>query len=641
MSARLVCRSSSSALRCERSLTVITQARCAGVGERRTDPTETIGREACCRRGAGRRPRTRRRRTRSPRRTHVASSSWRSSGHHGNGVRVPSSCSRGKPVISQMRSFTCTITRPPSGSSSVTSTPSAIVFSTRAVKSRSARTPACRPANRSVTSANVTTTRLELPVGRRAARACSPRSSAAAPSGRWHAHEDARARLAVGERRRCRAARPARCGTPDSSTNDRLSSGWTPIRSPSSRPRMRCALAFAETIRPSQPEHDEPLRERLDDSVAALLGALALALGELPLGDVCDHRVEQRAPLRRGGSVRAAGSCATCRPARCRRCSRSTGPPPSACSSAFSTARRSSGWIESIQTVAGSTPSGGLVAEHAHEVVAPRHDAQAARRDRARGRRRARRPTPSGARATPSTRAGPRGSAQLPARRRPASDWAAVVAATSASSMRSWRAARGLLRRTDQVSDAARRRHAAADRRSSRHVLGADHELVARSAPPGRGSGRHRAARAIATARPDDARLEPIPRPARPARDRGRARRRRCARAARRSRAAPARRASALTARSSRSRADAPLVAAPGERGRARPRSPAQRARRSRADRLVDRRARLDADDARHVGRERRRGERLDTRHDLDVGRIVAYRARRPRAPRCSSYARA
>ena len=47
-------------------------------------------------------------------------------------------------------------------------------------------------------------------------------------------------------------------GAPRSSKNDRFSSGRRPIRSGPLNPRMRCALAFAETIRPSSPSTMSP-----------------------------------------------------------------------------------------------------------------------------------------------------------------------------------------------------------------------------------------------------------------------------------------------------------------------------------------------------------------------------------------------
>ena len=193
----------------------------------------------------------------------AASSAWRSSGHHGNGVRAPSSSSRANPVISQMRSFTCTITRPPSGSSSVTRTPSAIVSSTRAVKSRSARTRRSA-SNRSVTSASVRTTPSSSPSGERRGRVFSSiqRSS---PSGRW-TPMIMPVRGSPSRSVRYPGLSSRSIGLPETSTNDQRASASGASISSSVRPRMRCTLAFADRMRPSSPS---TIRPSLSDSTTA------------------------------------------------------------------------------------------------------------------------------------------------------------------------------------------------------------------------------------------------------------------------------------------------------------------------------------------------------------------------------------
>ena len=191
------------------------------------------------------------------------------------------------------------------------------------------------------------------------------------------------------------------------------------------------------------------------------------------------------------------------------RCSRSTGPPPSAPSSACSTRSRSSGWIASSQTAAGSTPSAGSWPSTRTRCPSP------ATTRRPPSSSRSRQKTCS---ATDSIR---RSSESLEARRsscdprsscsrtRPASACAAVVAATSASSMRSAApfavSIEPPIRYPTQLTAGAQWN--ADDRRDP--LLRPEHQLVCETLGLGAEAPRVEAQRPVGAPAPDDARNEP------------------------------------------------------------------------------------------------------------------------------------
>ena len=243
MSARLVCSSSSSALRCERSLTVITQARCLRVGER-TAPTETIAGKVR-RRGAGSAPRTRRSRTT------VASAKASRAPRGDPPATTGTACGRRAAARAEPGDLADAVVHVDDHAPAVrqlVGDEHAVGdrVSTRAVKSRSVRTRRSA-SNRSVTSANVTTTALERALGRpQSSRVLlDPAQLAVLPV---DAHEHARARLAVAQRHR---ARPARRRQRVAQLVDERQAllGPRPHQVAPRAPRMRCALALAETMR--------------------------------------------------------------------------------------------------------------------------------------------------------------------------------------------------------------------------------------------------------------------------------------------------------------------------------------------------------------------------------------------------------
>ena len=372
MSLRLTWSSSSSALRCERSFTVITHARCSA-STRCTAPTETTaGNAAPSRRW--------KRASYSPAPDAVAcsnaaaSSAWRSSGHHGNGVRAPSSSSRANPVISQMRSFTCTITRPPSGSSSVTRTPSAIVSSTRAREvALGTHAPIGLEPLGHVGQREDDTLELALRRPQRTRVLLDPAQLAVRPV---DADDHARPRLPVAERQVPRLVEPV----------DRVARDIDerPVRVCERREHLLLRAtedALHARVRrqdaPVQPEHDQALVERLDDRLVALLRTLATQLRATPLGDVRDHRIEQDPPIvppeSTAQAVRAAGAARNLEPmleidgtTAERAVERLLDP--------FAVVR-----MDRLEPDRRRLDAlGGLVAEHAHEVSESRDDAQTA-----------------------------------------------------------------------------------------------------------------------------------------------------------------------------------------------------------------------------------------------------------------------
>ena len=413
MSLRLTWSSSSSALRCERSFTVITHARCSA-STRCTAPTETTaGNAAPSRRW--------KRASYSPAPDAVAcsnaaaSSAWRSSGHHGNGVRAPSSSSRAKPgdladavvhVHDHPAAVGQLVGHQDAIGDRVEHAPREVALGTHA--------PIGLEPLGHVRQREDDTLELALrrPQGTRVL--LDPAQLAVRPV---DADDHARPRLPIAERQVPRLVEPV----------DRVARDIDerPVRVCERREHLLLRAtenALHARVRrqdaPVEPEHDQALVERLDDRLVALLRTLATQLRATPLGDVRDHRIEQDPPVvppeSTAESVRPAGAARNLEPmleidgTTAERARRAPPRPVRDRPDGSPRARPP----QARRPRPGSWPSTRT------RCPSPGDDAQTAVARRARGRRHARQPTRSGARASPWRRGGRPATRAAPARAR-------------------------------------------------------------------------------------------------------------------------------------------------------------------------------------------------------------------------------